>query len=157
MTALPAVRQLPHEIGAADQPNQPPSFVDHWQPLQALRDQDAAHAIHRGRLVHRDHVATHHVGDFLTAARDQVVLADDAHQILVAAADGQTADAVLRQDLGRVVDRLDAPEIDVRVDLHDQTVAELRRILEAYKSRREYYAARCAHPGDAVPEEDLTL
>jgi uncharacterized Ntn-hydrolase superfamily protein len=57
----------------------------------------------------------------------------------------------------RVVDRLDTPEIDVRVDLHDQTLAELRRILEAFKRRRQYYAARCSHPRDAVPEEYLTL
>src|SRR5437868_5605451 len=33
----------------------------------------------------------------------------------------------------RVVDRLDHPEIDVRVDLHDKTVAELRRVLEEFK------------------------
>ena len=55
----------------------------------------------------------------------------------------------------RVVDALDHPEIDVRVDLHDRTVAELRRVLEEFKRRREYYEGRCAHPGDAVPEEQF--
>jgi uncharacterized Ntn-hydrolase superfamily protein len=55
----------------------------------------------------------------------------------------------------RVVDRLDYPEIDVRVDLHDRTLAELRRVLEEFKRYRDYYSARCQHPRDAVPEEDF--
>jgi len=55
----------------------------------------------------------------------------------------------------RVVDRLDFPEIDVRVDLHDKTVAELRRILEEFKRYRDYYSARCDCPRNAVPEEDF--
>jgi uncharacterized Ntn-hydrolase superfamily protein len=55
----------------------------------------------------------------------------------------------------RVTGARDLPEIDVRVDLHDRTVAELRRILEAFKRRREYYESRCTRPGDAVPEEDF--
>ena len=55
----------------------------------------------------------------------------------------------------RVVDRLDFPEIDVRVDLHDKTVAELRRILEEFKCYRDYYGARCANPRDAMPEEEF--
>ena len=55
----------------------------------------------------------------------------------------------------RVVDRLDYPEIDVRVDLHDKTVAELRRVLAEFKRYRDYYNARCEHPRDAVPEEDF--
>ena len=37
----------------------------------------------------------------------------------------------------RVVDRLDWPEIDLRVDMHDKTVAELRRIFEEFKRYRE--------------------
>lgn len=53
----------------------------------------------------------------------------------------------------RVTGVHDLPEIDVRVDLHDRTVAELRRVLEAFKRRWEYYEGRCTRPGDAVPEE----
>ena len=55
----------------------------------------------------------------------------------------------------RVVGPLDHPEIDVRVDLHDKTVAELRRVLTEFKRYRDYYCARCDHPRDAVPEEDF--
>jgi hypothetical protein len=53
------------------------------------------------------------------------------------------------------VDRLDFPEIDVRVDLHDRTVAELRRVLEEFKRYREYYAARDANPKAAIPEDEF--
>jgi uncharacterized Ntn-hydrolase superfamily protein len=55
----------------------------------------------------------------------------------------------------RVVDRADYPQIDVRVDLHDKTVAELRRVLEEFKRYRDYYSARCDHPRDAIAEEDF--
>ena len=55
----------------------------------------------------------------------------------------------------RVIDRLDHPEIDVRVDLHDKTVAELRRILEEFKRCRGYYEERCRRPSEAMPEEDF--
>ncbi|MDB5954044.1 DUF1028 domain-containing protein [Ramlibacter sp.] len=53
----------------------------------------------------------------------------------------------------RVVDRLDYPEIDVRVDLHDNTVAELRRILEEFKRYQPYYRQRWTQPRSAMPEE----
>ena len=55
----------------------------------------------------------------------------------------------------RVVDKLDHPEIDLRVDLHDRTVAELRRILEEYTRRRQYYEARTIDPAQALPEEQF--
>jgi uncharacterized Ntn-hydrolase superfamily protein len=53
-----------------------------------------------------------------------------------------------------VVDRLDWPEIDLRVDMHDRTVAELRRIFEAWKRCRAYYEARSRNPGDVASEEE---
>jgi len=56
----------------------------------------------------------------------------------------------------RVVGELDYPEIDVRVDLHDKTVAELRRVLEEFGRRDDYYRERCANPPDAIPEESYT-
>ncbi len=55
----------------------------------------------------------------------------------------------------RVVDRLDHPEIDLRVDLHDKTVAELRKILEEYKRRQPYYEDRARNPAQALPEEQF--
>jgi uncharacterized Ntn-hydrolase superfamily protein len=55
----------------------------------------------------------------------------------------------------RVVGELDFPEIDVRVDLHDKTVAELRRVLEEFKRYRDYYSARCRNPRESIPEQEF--
>lgn len=53
----------------------------------------------------------------------------------------------------RVVDRLDWPQIDLRVDMHDNTVAELRRIFETFKRHKEYYEQCSRDPENAKPEE----
>jgi uncharacterized Ntn-hydrolase superfamily protein len=55
----------------------------------------------------------------------------------------------------RVVDRLDYPEIDLRVDLHTDTLPELRRLLQTFKRYRSYYEERCRHPETAMAEEDF--
>jgi uncharacterized Ntn-hydrolase superfamily protein len=55
----------------------------------------------------------------------------------------------------RVVDRLDHPEIDVRVDVDDNSVAGLRRVLDEFKRREAYYLGRIRNPREAVPEEDF--
>ena len=73
-------------------------------------------------------------------------------------AGGQMSNGVPRPERSawiRVVDRLDFPEIDVRVDLHNKTVAELRRVLTEFKRYREYYAAREKDPAHAQPEEEF--
>jgi uncharacterized Ntn-hydrolase superfamily protein len=53
----------------------------------------------------------------------------------------------------RVVDRLDHPEIDLRVDLHDRTVAHMRELLEEYVRCEDYYRRRSKDPASAMPEE----
>jgi uncharacterized Ntn-hydrolase superfamily protein len=53
----------------------------------------------------------------------------------------------------RVTGAHELPEVDLRVDLHERTVAELRRLLGAFGRRRAYYAARAARPDAAIPEE----
>jgi uncharacterized Ntn-hydrolase superfamily protein len=73
-------------------------------------------------------------------------------------AGGQMSKGVPRPERSawiRVVDRLDFPEIDVRVDLHDKTVAELRRVLEEFKRCRSYNEDRCRRPSEAAPEEEF--
>ncbi len=56
----------------------------------------------------------------------------------------------------RVTGACELPEIDLRVDLlQEGTVAELRRLLGAFKERREYYENRCARPGNAMREEEF--
>jgi len=73
-------------------------------------------------------------------------------------AGGQATNGVPRPERSawiRVVGPLDPPEIDLRVDLDDRSVAELRRILQEFKRRQEYYRARCDRPDAAVPEEEF--
>ncbi len=55
----------------------------------------------------------------------------------------------------RVVDRLDYPEIDLRVDLHTDTLVELRRLLQRFKVYQDYYRERSRNPAYAIPEEDF--
>jgi len=73
-------------------------------------------------------------------------------------AGGQATNGIHRPERSawlRVVDRQDYPEIDLRVDLHADTVAEMRRLLERFKLYRDYYRERCRNPQDALPEEDF--
>ncbi len=46
----------------------------------------------------------------------------------------------------------DHAEIDLRVDLHDTAVAELRRAFEEYELYRGYYKERAKNPKDAMPQ-----
>ena len=47
----------------------------------------------------------------------------------------------------------DHAELDIRVDLHDQAVDELRRAFEEYDLYRGYYRDRGRNPRDAVPQD----
>jgi uncharacterized Ntn-hydrolase superfamily protein len=53
----------------------------------------------------------------------------------------------------RVVDRHDYPEIDLRVDMHTDTVTELRLLLQEFRLYQSYYLQRSRNPQEAVPEE----
>ena len=53
----------------------------------------------------------------------------------------------------KVVDRLDYPDIDVRVDVHPTAVEELRRVLEEFKLYEEFYRERGRHPSKAIPQD----
>jgi len=47
----------------------------------------------------------------------------------------------------------DHAELDLRVDLHDKAVDELRRSFEEYELYRGYYRDRGKNPRDAVPQD----
>jgi uncharacterized Ntn-hydrolase superfamily protein len=53
----------------------------------------------------------------------------------------------------RVVDRLDYPEVDLRVDLHDTAIDELRRLLHEFKRYEAYYLERSRDPAASSSEE----
>jgi uncharacterized Ntn-hydrolase superfamily protein len=52
-----------------------------------------------------------------------------------------------------VVSQPDYPDIDVRVDLHDDAVVELRRVLEEFKKYEVFYRERGRHPREAIPQD----
>ena len=47
----------------------------------------------------------------------------------------------------------DHAELDLRVDLHDKAIDELRRAFEEYELYRGYYRDRGKNPRDAVPQD----
>jgi len=49
----------------------------------------------------------------------------------------------------------DYPDIDMRVDLHEKAVDELRRIFEEYDPYRGYYRDRGRDPTTAIPQEQF--
>jgi len=53
----------------------------------------------------------------------------------------------------KVVNRLDYPDIDVRVDVHPVAVAELRRVLDEFKLYEVFYRERGRNPSQAVPQD----
>jgi uncharacterized Ntn-hydrolase superfamily protein len=53
----------------------------------------------------------------------------------------------------KVVDRLEYPDIDVRVDVHPTAVAELRRVLQEFTRFEVFYRQRGRDPAHAVPQE----
>ncbi len=50
----------------------------------------------------------------------------------------------------KVVDRLDYPDVDVRVDVHPTAVEELRRVLEEFKLYQDFYRQRALNPSQAI-------
>jgi uncharacterized Ntn-hydrolase superfamily protein len=54
-----------------------------------------------------------------------------------------------------VVAQPDHPDIDVRVDLHDDAVVELRRVLEEFKRYEVFYRERGRNPRDAVSQDEF--
>jgi len=55
----------------------------------------------------------------------------------------------------RVVGEPDQPGIDLRVDLHDRTLAHMRTLMHEYERRESYYRERSRDPAAAVAEERL--
>jgi uncharacterized Ntn-hydrolase superfamily protein len=55
----------------------------------------------------------------------------------------------------RVVGALDWPEIDLRVDLHTDSIVQLRRIYTEYQRHADYYAQRDRQPRGAMREQDF--
>lgn len=55
----------------------------------------------------------------------------------------------------RVVADPDYPDIDVRVDLHDDALVELRRVLEEFKRYEVFYRERGRKPSEAITQDEF--
>ena len=44
-------------------------------------------------------------------------------------------------------------DVDVRVDVHETAVEELRRVLEEFKLYEEFYRGRDTDPSKAIPQD----
>jgi uncharacterized Ntn-hydrolase superfamily protein len=55
----------------------------------------------------------------------------------------------------RVVAHPDYSEADVRVDLHTEAVAELRRVLEEFKRYETFYRERGRKPREAITQDQF--
>jgi uncharacterized Ntn-hydrolase superfamily protein len=70
-------------------------------------------------------------------------------------AGGQATNGVPRPERSAwlcIIDRGDVPEINLRVDLHDKTVAELRRLLTEFRGYRKFYETLANDPADALAD-----
>ena len=55
----------------------------------------------------------------------------------------------------RVDAKPEHPDIDVRVDLHDDAVVELRRVLEEFKRYEVFYRDRGRDPSTAMTQDEF--
>jgi len=120
-----------------------------------------------GEVVGDNHVATGNglVGQHVVEAIAKAFLAEpDAdleHRLLMGIEAGRDAGGQGTPTLHRtersaallVYSRDPYPDIDLRVDLHDKAVDELRRIYSEYKQYEGYYRERGEHPRGAPSQE----
>ena len=101
--ADPAQGNLPHQIGAADDPDQPPAVQDRHPPDTPVRQQ-MRHILRVGLRTDADHAPAHDVGDGCTVFGKEVVLGYEAHQRAGVIDYRQAADPVAREQPCRVLD-----------------------------------------------------
>ena len=120
-----------------------------------------------GEVVGDNHVATgnglvsQHVVEAIAKAFLAEPDADLEHRLLMGIEAGRDAGGQGTAELHRtersaallVYSRDPYPDIDLRVDLHDKAVDELRRIYIEYKQYEGYYRERGEHPRGAPSQE----
>ena len=115
----------------------------------------AGHRVGGGYVVFGDSLAGYALLDAMAAAFEETRDAGLDEQVLAALEAGRDAGG-----LGRLAERSAAMvlwgnrtynEVDLRVDLHDHAVEELRRIYVDYKPSIAYYEQRARSPRNAIP------
>lgn len=119
----------------------------------------AGHRIGKGYVAFGDALAGQHVVDALATAFEAAAQAGLDEQLLAALEAGRDAGG-MAGGKGRLPERSAAMivwgnrphnEVDLRVDLHDRAIDELRRIYVDYKPSIAYYEERARNPRNAIP------
>jgi uncharacterized Ntn-hydrolase superfamily protein len=119
----------------------------------------AGHRIGKGYVAFGDGLAGQQVVDALAAGFEAAPEAGLDEQLLAALEAGRDAGGMTGAK-GRLPERSAAMvvwgnrtynEVDLRVDLHDRAISELRRIYIDYKPSIAYYEERARDPRNAVP------
>ena len=119
----------------------------------------AAHRIGKGYVTFGDALASERVLDVMGAAFEARVDAGLDEQLLAALEAGRDAGGCVGKK-GRLPERSAVMilwgnrtynEVDLRVDLHERAVDDLRRIYVDYKPSIAYYEERARSPRNAIP------
>ena len=119
----------------------------------------AGHRIGKGYVAFGDGLAGQQVVDALAAGFEAAAPAGLDEQLLAALEAGRDAGG-MAGGKGRLPERSAAMivwgnrtynEVDLRVDLHDRAIDELRRIYVDYKPSIAYYEERARNPRNAIP------
>lgn len=119
----------------------------------------AGHKSGKGYVAFGDMLAGQQVIDAVAAGFESVADAGLDEQLLAALEAGRKAGGIVGSK-GRLPERSAAMvvwgnrtynEVDLRVDMHDHAVEDLRRIYVDYKPSIAYYEQRARSPRDAIP------
>jgi uncharacterized Ntn-hydrolase superfamily protein len=119
----------------------------------------AGHRIGKACVAFGDGLAGQHVLDAMEAAFEAASPAGLDEQLLAALEAGRDGGGLTGAQ-GRLPERSAAlivwgnrthNEVDLRVDLHDRAIDELRRIYVDYKPSIAYYDERARNPRNAIP------
>lgn len=120
----------------------------------------AGHVIGDGYVAMGNVLAGRPVVDAMAVAYEAAAVLSFERRLLAAIEAGRDAGGQVGND-GHLPERsaavmvygdYDHAELDLRVDLHDTAVEELRRAFEEYELYRGYYKERARNPKDAIPQ-----
>jgi uncharacterized Ntn-hydrolase superfamily protein len=123
----------------------------------------SGHQVGEGYVAMGNVLAGHHVVEAIAAGYEADQSETFERRLLRAIEAGRDAGGQVGND-GHLTERsaavivygaFDHAELDLRVDLHDNAVDELRRNFEEYELYRGYYRDRGKNPRDAIPQGDF--
>ncbi|MFO1084204.1 MAG: DUF1028 domain-containing protein [Reyranellaceae bacterium] len=121
----------------------------------------AGHAVGEGYVAMGNVLAGHHVVEAIAKGYEAAADESFERRLLRAIEAGRDAGGQVGND-GHLTERsaavlvhgaYDHAELDLRVDLHDHAVDELRRAFEEYELYRGYYRDRGKNPRGAIPQD----